>query len=100
MPALHPKSPEHIVDQQGRPYFLWDMDMTLVDFLIALRRDPAVRPMLLAKMLREARPDDALQFVGLQELADEMPALAPFLGRHRDMWVWLVGEWRRQGHVH
>jgi len=99
MAALHPHPLERIVDPQGRPYFLWDMDMTLAEFMAALRVDSDARLPLLGKLLREARPDDVFHFISLQQLADELPGIAPFLGRQRAMWEWLVEEWRRLGHV-
>ncbi len=45
MPNLARTSPDRLVDSRGRPYFLWDEDMTLDQFRARLRDDdPAVVP--------------------------------------------------------
>lgn len=47
--------------------------------------------------MRQAKPDDALQFVSAQQISDLFPALEKHLGRTRDFWVWLLEEWGRRG---
>jgi hypothetical protein len=37
MPILNPTPPERMVDAKGRPYFLWDDEMTLDQFRARLR---------------------------------------------------------------
>lgn len=97
---LAPTPPDLMVDQQGRPYFLWDVDMTLHDFERAIAdRESATRPYLIGKMMRQAKPDDALQFVSGQEIADLWPAIQRYLGRTRPFWTWLLAEWERRGFV-
>jgi len=97
---LAPTPPDRLVDPQGRPYFLWDVDMTLAEFKQRLADgDPPARAYLIGKMMRQAKPDDALQFVTAQEMADLFPALEKFLGRTRDFWAWLLDEWGRRGIV-
>ena len=61
---LCPTPPERLCDPQGRPYFLWDVDLTLDEFRARLR-DPAEHLYWLATLLRQAKPDDALTFVDL-----------------------------------
>jgi hypothetical protein len=97
---LAPTPPGLLVDAQGRPYFLWDADMTLVEFKERLKgSDPAIRAYLIGKMMRQAKPDDALQFVSAQEMADLWPDLEKHLGRSREFWRWLLGEWGHRGLV-
>ena len=94
-------TPHHLlVDQQGRPYFLWDIEMTLDEFkrAIADHESPA-RPYLIGKMMRQAKPDDALQFVSPQEMADVWPLIERYLGRTRRFWAWLIEQWERRGIV-
>ena len=40
MSVLNPTSPERLVDARGRPYFLWDVDMTIDRFRELLRDLP------------------------------------------------------------
>ncbi len=95
---LAPTPRDRLLDDQGRPYFLWDVDMTLDEFTQRLATaDPPVRAWLIGKMMRQAKPDDALQFVSAQQIADLFPALEKHLGRTRDFWVWLLEEWGRHG---
>ena len=58
---LNPTPREKLCDQAGRPYFLWDGNLTLEEFE-ALLADPNadVRAHAIGKLLRQARPDDAL----------------------------------------
>ncbi len=94
MPLLSPTPPEHLVDCQGRPYFLWDQDMTLDQFKAAIRAgDRVIRAWLVGKMMREAKPDDVYTFVTLREIADLWPDLQPHLGRSKPFWTWILGEW-------
>lgn len=88
---LSPTPPAALLDGQGRPYFLWDLDLSLEELRERLRSpDPAVRIHFLAKLLRQAKPDDALQLVTLAEIAWLWPQVAPVLGRQRDFWRWLL----------
>jgi hypothetical protein len=97
---LAPTPTDKLVDAQGRPYFLWDVDMTLAEFQNRLAKSSLpVRAYLVGKMMRQAKPDDALQFVSAQEIADLWPLLERHLGRTREFWVWLMDEWGRRGIV-
>lgn len=97
---LAPTPAERLLDPQGRPYFLWDVDMTLVEFQRRLEcSDPPVRASLIGKMMRQAKPDDALQFISAQEIADLFPMLEQYLGKTREFWSWLLEEWERRGIV-
>ena len=95
MSALAPTPPDRLVDAAGRPYFLWDEDMTLDEFRARLRDpDPAVRAFFLGKLMRQAKPDDVFSFVTLREVEDQLPAVEPYLGRSRAFWLWVLERWR------
>src|SRR5688500_13869053 len=52
-----PTPPDHLMDAQGRPYFLWDEDTRVEQFRERLRDpDPAVRAYYLGKLMRQAKP--------------------------------------------
>jgi hypothetical protein len=92
---LNPTPRHAMLDAQGRPYFLWDVDMTLERFEEQLRAgDRATRVYLVAKLMRQAKPDDVFTFVTLDQLADLWPELQRDLGRTRAFWEWLLRTWR------
>ena len=93
---LAPTPPERLVDQRGRPYFLWDEDTTLDAFRARLRDpDPEVRAYSLGKLMRQAKPDDVFSFVTLDELHAQFPAVQRYLGQTREFWEWLLQRWPR-----
>jgi len=97
---LAPTPRDHLVDQEGRPYFLWDVNMTLEEFeRIVSDREAEARPYLIGKLMRQAKPDDALQFVSPQEIADLWPSVERYLGKKRPFWAWLLEEWERHDFV-
>jgi len=97
MSLLNPTPPDRLVDRQGRPYFLWDEDVTLEAFRQKLADpDPELRGYFVGKLLRQAKPDDALTFVSLREIDELWPRLEPYLGKKRAFWAWLLEWWRRR----
>lgn len=97
---LAPTPRDKLIDQQGRPYFLWDMEMTLDEFERAIAdQESAARPYLIGKLMRQAKPDDALQFVTPQQMADLWPAVERHLGKTREFWEWLLTQWESRGYV-
>jgi hypothetical protein len=97
---LNPTPPGRLLDAHGRPYFLWDTDMTLEAFREGLASpDPAVRAYLLAKLMRQAKPDDVFQFVPLSDLRSSWEAVEPHLGKTRAFWRWLLDAWGEPGHA-
>ena len=67
MSVLAPTPPDRMVDSAGRPYFLWDDDMTLEVFCANLRDpDREVRAYFIGKLMRQAKPDDVFSFVTLR----------------------------------
>ncbi|MCA8953925.1 MAG: hypothetical protein KDE27_30725 [Planctomycetes bacterium] len=94
MVLLFPTPPERLVDAAGRPYFLWDSDMTLPEFEQKLREESREgRAYLVGKLMRQAKPDDVFTFVTVDEIVDLWPTLVRYLGRQREFWTWLLGYW-------
>lgn len=84
-----------MVDAKGRPYFLWDEDITLEVFHSRLiDPDPEVRAYYLGKLMRQAKPDDVFTFVTLAEITALFPLVTRYLGRSRDFWTWLLDCWK------
>ena len=97
---LAPTPRDRMVDQQGRPYFLWDGEMTLDEFEKSLHEAaPAARAYLVGKLMRQAKPDDVLQFVSPQQLADLWPSVGRYLGKSRAFWAWLLEKWELRGYI-
>lgn len=97
---LHPTPPDQRLDEMGRPYFLWDLDWTEDRFRRELvDADDDVRVELVAKLMRQAKPDDVFEYVELSEVLRLWERLVPRLGLQRAFWVWLVERWREAGHV-
>ncbi|HET7291004.1 MAG TPA: nucleotidyl transferase AbiEii/AbiGii toxin family protein [Vicinamibacteria bacterium] len=81
---------ERLTDPQGRPYFLWDCDLTLAQFQMGLQdADPDVRAYLVGKLMRQAKPDDVFLFVRPRMIRELWPRLRPYLGKTREFWTWL-----------
>ena len=97
---LSPTPAELMVDAEGRPYFLWDCDMTLEELRRSLQDpDPAVRAYLIGKIMRQAKPDDVFTFVTPGEIRRLWPLLVRYLGKTREFWTWLFEAWEAQRHV-
>ena len=91
---LNATPPEVLTDTGGRPYFLWDCDLTITEFEERLRDpDPAVQAYFVAKLMRQAKPDDVFQFVTLSKIRILWPTLVRYLGRARPFWSWLLATW-------
>ena len=97
---LNPTPAAALVDRQGRPYFLWDLNLTLDEFERQLvDPDPEVRAYFTGKLMRQAKPDDVFTFLRPQEIADAWPFIERYLGTTRPFWHWLLATWERQGSV-
>ena len=93
MRYLNPTRPEHMTDSSGRPYFLWDSDLSLDEFRERLRsEEPGVRGYYLGKLLRQAKPDDAFLFVTLEEIDRDWNEIERYLGKSRGFWEWVVAQ--------
>jgi len=97
---LSPTPPEALTDARGRPYFLWDCDLTLAQLNERLLDpNPDVRAYFVAKLMRQAKPDDVFQFVTLAAMRQLWPLLIRYLGQSRPFWIWLLETWNRQAHA-
>lgn len=96
MSVLNPTPADRLLDSAGRPYFLWDSDLTLASFEQKLRTGSAEqRAYLVGKLMRQAKPDDVFTLVKLEEIRDLWPQLEKYLGRSRPFWCWLMDSWRK-----
>jgi hypothetical protein len=94
MSLLAPTPPAHLTDARGRPYFLWDCELTLEEFRRALRTpDREQRAYWVGKLMRQAKPDDVFTFVSVAEIAELWPSVHRYLGRTRDFWAWILPRW-------
>lgn len=83
-----------MLDGAGRPYFLWDCELSLPEFLGRLAsEDIEDRTYWLGKLMRQAKPDDVFTFVRPERIAAEWPQLQRHLGRTRPFWDWLLRAW-------
>jgi hypothetical protein len=97
---LAPTPPEKLCDAQGRPYFLWDCDLTLEQWR-ALTRDPdvAVRAYWIGAAMRQGKPDDVLTLLSWAEIEGVWPLLRGRLGGQRGaFWEWRMA--RRLARAH
>lgn len=101
MSILNTTSPERMTDARRRPYFLWDMEMSLEEFRKALHHDdPDVRAYFLGKLMRQAKPDDVFVFVSVAEIRHLWPSVRRYLGRSAAFWSWLLETWEGPGRAH
>ncbi len=97
---LNPTPPERMIDAAGRPYFLWDCDMTLAEFRRRLASDKLdSRLYLIGKLMRQAKPDDVFTFVSPATIRRHWNQLQRYLGTTREFWSWLFASWEKQGRV-
>ena len=91
---LCPTPPHLLVDERNRPYFLWDVDLTLDQFKDRLRQGTREeRGYWAGKLMRQAKPDDVFSFLTTAEIADLWPDLERYLGKSREFWIWIFGMW-------
>jgi hypothetical protein len=94
MSVLAPTPADRLLDERGRPYFLWDDDMTSDELRARLvDPDPEVRAYFLGKLMRQAKPDDVFVFVSLSAIVAQFAAVARYLGESREFWTWLIERW-------
>jgi len=100
MSILAPTPSARMTDASGRPYFLWDDDMSLETFQGMLRDpDPEVRSYFLGKLMRQAKPDDVFTFVSRQQTKEDWVRLERYLGNTHAFWQWLLSRWSHSAHV-
>ncbi len=84
MSVLNPTPRELLVDAKGRPYFVWDSELTLAEFEHRLCTDDMeAKAYLVGKLMRQAKPDDVFTFVTEAEIRALWGRLLPYLGRAR-----------------
>ncbi|MBI5851993.1 MAG: hypothetical protein HZB39_13350 [Planctomycetes bacterium] len=99
MRVLNPTPASRLTDAKGRPYFLWDMELTLDEFRALLRDgDDTTKAWLIGKLMRQAKPDDVFEFVTLDEIRTRFAAIERHLGRSGPMWKWLLTDWAVDTH--
>ena len=97
MAILNPTPSDRLVDDRGRPYFLWDSEMTLDEVRAKLETGSRqLRGYLVGKLMRQAKPDDVFQFVTRAEIADLWLEIGRHLGRTRDFWTWILAAWEEE----
>ena len=95
---LCPTPRERLVDAKGRPTFLWDCDLTLDELSERIAsEDKEVRGYWLGTVMRQAKPDDALQFASPREMRADWSSVAPYLGRTLPFWKWYLEEMEKLG---
>jgi hypothetical protein len=100
MATLFPATPDNLIDAGGRPYFLWDVNMTIDEFRARLAiPDESLRAYFIAKLMRQAKPDDVFSFVTPAEILGAWALVEHQLGRSCAIWTWLFAIWEKQGHV-
>jgi hypothetical protein len=88
---LNPTPIQQLCEPDGRPYFVWDVAMTLDRFReLLVHPEQEVRDYWLATLLREARPDDVFHFVDLATIRQALPRISRGLGRQRAFWEWYL----------
>jgi len=85
---LAPTPRDKLCDAQGRPYFLWDCDVTLDEFTRKLEVRGDTRDYWLCALLRQAKPDDVLTFVSLEDVREAWPRIGSRVGKAAAFWSW------------
>ena len=85
-------------DPEARPYFLWDVDLSVRELRGHLAsEDAGTRALWIARVLREARYPDVWKFVTLDDVLTNWDRVQIHLGRKRDFWTFLIDGWREDG---
>jgi hypothetical protein len=89
-----------LTDGSAIPHFLWDEPLTMGELRRRLAGDDdEERVRLAAKVMREARFDEAVALVPVGAIVADYPRLRPNLGRRLAFWDFLIAEWRSLGLV-
>jgi hypothetical protein len=69
--------------------------MTSTEFKAALHHaDPAIRGYFLAKLMRQAKPDDVFLYASLETIRVNWKHIEAHLGDKGPFWRWLLDSWR------
>jgi len=97
---LNPTPIAKRLDEKGRPYFLWDVEMTHDELVLALATGTDTqKAYLVGKLMRQAKPDDVFEYVTLAEIGRLWHQAERHLGQTREFWTWLLGRWEQLGYV-
>ncbi|OGS37142.1 MAG: hypothetical protein A2293_15800 [Elusimicrobia bacterium RIFOXYB2_FULL_49_7] len=85
-----------IEEENGRPYFLWDDQLTWhqLRHILNMPNHPQFA-YYLGKTLREANYGDVWRLVSLQTVLSHFKEASPFLGRQRNFWLFLIHNWKQ-----
>ena len=86
----------NLAETNARPYFLWDETRTLAQFEADLHdADDGAWAYEIAKVMREGRDKDVWRFTTPQTVKDRFASIAPYLGKRRAFWEYLLSGWQR-----
>jgi hypothetical protein len=92
--------PESTIIDGDIPYFAWDRRLTASEIRQQLASTGGrERARLAAWIMREARFPDVWHFLSPAEVAANLDAWSPYLGRSRQFWIYIIGLWRELGKV-
>ena len=70
---------------------MWDCEVTLPQLRgFVTASDDDQRVYWIAKVMRQAKPDDAISIVGVSPMRELWTRIAPTLGRVHDFWDWYL----------
>jgi hypothetical protein len=82
------------------PNFCWDRKLTAGQIREQLRSSSGFEWIRLASLiLREAAFADVWTFLSPEEVYSRQDKLAPFLGRRKDFWQYILGAWHELGRI-
>ena len=84
-------------DEDTIPSFCWDRKWSVGDIKRRLEGEDSLK--VLAFILREAKFAEVWDFVTPGEVRAAFEELAPYLGRKRDFWRFILDEWRGLGKI-
>lgn len=64
------------------------------------QEDDSVKAVLLAKLMRQAKPDDVFLYTSEAEIRRLWPRILRHLGQSRAFWQWLLAAWEKLGATH
>ena len=89
-----------LAKQDDVPVFCWDRPWTAQQIRQRLANAQGVeRDLLMAWIMREAAFRDVWVFLRPQEVYNAWPRLAPFLGRWKAFWTYILGTWHELGKI-
>jgi len=83
---------------RDRPWFFWDVPVTEAELRERLKHsDPDTRAQWQARIMREARYSEVWEYLTIEDILENWPAIQRHLGRRRAFWEYLFDGWRRDG---